>query len=244
MKCTYYCTAAVMALSAAVLTACGDTESTATADSSRTTGDVASQPSSAEPGPTTARTEPVSTTAAASRTDVIDGMFDVGGHQLYLHCEGTGSPTIVYLHGSITEPGVQPVSNARRIQDEISNTNRFCAYDRRNVGRSETVDEVQTPDALLSDLRGLLDAAAIEPPYVLLALACVGRANRARQRKWTCPHHPTTPVVAGRPSSRGASRPADARCNRCVDVRDRDQRDRTRIARDETTPRRRRGVVA
>lgn len=170
---TYY-TAVATALIAGVLAACGEAGSTAPADSSDITDEVFSPSTSAELESTTAPTEPASTTEAASRADVVDGMFDVGGHELYLHCEGTGSPTIVYLHGSITEPGVQPVSNARRIQDEISDTYQFCAYDRRNVGRSETVDAVQTPDALLSDLRGLLDAAAIEPPYVLLGASFGG----------------------------------------------------------------------
>lgn len=117
-----------------------------------------------------------STTAqpAVPVPEVIDGMFDVGGHQLYLHCEGTGSPTIVYLHGSINHPGIQPVSNASKIQEEISDEYRFCAYDRRNVGRSDTVDAVQTPEAVVSDLRGLLEAAAIEPPYVLLGASFGG----------------------------------------------------------------------
>ncbi len=175
-----YWTAVVMALSAVGLAACSDAESAATADSPDTTDEAASPTSPAEPEPTTMSTEALpttaatSTTAAPSESDVIDGMFDVGGHELYLHCEGTGSPTIVYLHGSITEPDVHPVSNARRIQDEISDTNRFCAYDRRNVGRSETVDAVQTPEALLNDLRELLDGANVEPPYVLLGASFGG----------------------------------------------------------------------
>lgn len=37
------------------------------------------------------------TTQAA--TGNIDGKFDVGGHKLHLACKGSGSPTIVYLHG-------------------------------------------------------------------------------------------------------------------------------------------------
>ena len=33
--------------------------------------------------------------------DTIEGLFDVGGdRRLHLKCEGTGSPTIVYLHGA------------------------------------------------------------------------------------------------------------------------------------------------
>ena len=30
--------------------------------------------------------------AAGNKAVVIDGKFDVGGHKLYLHCQGDGSP--------------------------------------------------------------------------------------------------------------------------------------------------------
>ena len=50
-------------------------------------------------------------TAAAATTSKIDGKFDVGGHKLYMRCRGDGSPTIVYMHGSITEGNVVPHEN-------------------------------------------------------------------------------------------------------------------------------------
>ena len=33
--------------------------------------------------------------AQSSATSDIDGLFDVGGHSLYLDCQGTGLPTLV-----------------------------------------------------------------------------------------------------------------------------------------------------
>ena len=33
----------------------------------------------------------------------IYGMFDFGGYSLYLSCEGTEPPTVVYMQGSITD---------------------------------------------------------------------------------------------------------------------------------------------
>ena len=123
---------------------------------------------------TTADVSPPAGASTANDDTLVDGNYDVGGHELYLRCKGTGSPTIVYLHGSITRTDVNPVSNARAIENRISETNRFCAYDRRNVGRSDTVDAVQTPEAVLSDLRSLLAVAEIEPPYVLLGASFGG----------------------------------------------------------------------
>lgn len=41
-------------------------------------------------------------------------------------------------------------------------------YDRRNVGLSETVDAPQSPEDMIADLHGLVGAAGVEPPYVLL----------------------------------------------------------------------------
>ena len=35
--------------------------------------------------------------------DVVEGRYDVGGHELFLRCEGSGSPTVVYMHGSIED---------------------------------------------------------------------------------------------------------------------------------------------
>jgi pimeloyl-ACP methyl ester carboxylesterase len=118
---------------------------------------------------------PVAPFAPASAADgVIDGMFDVGGHELHLRCAGTGSPTVLYLHGAIWEPGPQPVSTARPIEERLSDSFRFCAYDRRNVGKSDTVDAPQRPEDVLADLNGLLDAAGVEPPYVLLGASFGG----------------------------------------------------------------------
>lgn len=121
--------------------------------------------------------KPTSTPVATSErkaADVVDGMFEVGGHRLYMTCAGTGSPTVVYLHGSITEADVVPHRNATAIQDELSAEHRVCLYDRRNVGRSDTVDRPQRPADAIEELERLLAAADIEPPYVLLGASFGG----------------------------------------------------------------------
>jgi pimeloyl-ACP methyl ester carboxylesterase len=133
-------------------------------------------PSTSESTTAPSTTPPASTARTETSADdhVIEGMFDVGGHELHLRCAGTGSPTVLYLHGAIWDPGPQPVSTARPIEERLSDSYQFCAYERRNVGTSDTVDAPQRPDDVLADLNGLLDAAGVEPPYVLLGASFGG----------------------------------------------------------------------
>ena len=74
--------------------------------------------------------------AAASRGEagVIDGSFDVGGHKLHMRCQGSGSPTVVYLHGYIHDSSGGGSVNAGAIPDQLATRSRVCVYDRANVG--------------------------------------------------------------------------------------------------------------
>ena len=112
--------------------------------------------------------------AQAPGKTVIDGVFDVGGHGLYLNCQGSGSPTIVYMHGWSTGLGSLAHANGAFAQRALSDEYRVCVYDRRNVGLSETVDAAQLPEDAIADMHGLLDAAGVEPPYVLLGASFGG----------------------------------------------------------------------
>ena len=126
------------------------------------------------------RPDPASTDARANASngtdevspsvpdDLIDGSFDVGGYKLYMRCSGTGSPTIVYVHGSIPDPAFQGHSSALSIQDIVDESNRMCVYDRANIGLSDSVDGPLTGRTSVRDLHRLLAAAGVEPPYVLL----------------------------------------------------------------------------
>jgi pimeloyl-ACP methyl ester carboxylesterase len=115
-----------------------------------------------------------SRTGTATGPARIDGSFDVGGHSLYLKCRGTASPTIVYMHGSITEANVVPHTNGTSFLRSLAEDHRVCVYDRRNLGRSEAVDAPQLPKDALSDMRRLLAAADVRPPYVLLGASFGG----------------------------------------------------------------------
>lgn len=112
--------------------------------------------------------------SAAPTSDAVEGTFDVGGHSLHIKCSGDGSPTVVYMHGAIWFDWVVPHRNAEGIRAALGDDVRFCAYDRRNVGYSDTVDAQQSPEDALRDMERLLAAAGERPPFVLLGASAGG----------------------------------------------------------------------
>jgi len=104
----------------------------------------------------------------------IEGLYDVGGHRLYLACTGDGPVTVVYVHGWVNNAGYVPHNSATAIRDLLSDDFRVCLYDRRNVGSSETVDAVQTPADMEQDMEAVLAAGGVEPPYILMAASFGG----------------------------------------------------------------------
>lgn len=83
------------------------------------------------------QTEAADTATAPAK---FDGKFDVGGHKLYLKCRGSAPPTVIYMHGSITEANVVPHENGALYLSSLGDEHRVCVFDRRNLGNSDTVD--------------------------------------------------------------------------------------------------------
>jgi pimeloyl-ACP methyl ester carboxylesterase len=138
------------------------------------TTSTSGEPSRSSGSVTGTTVSPVGGTSPSGASDEIDGLFDVGGHKLYMNCQGTGSPTIVYLHGRIPDPNIVAHNAGVPIRDDLGGGYRMCVYDRRNVGSSETVDAPQSPDDAINDLHRLLAAVGVEPPYVLLGASFGG----------------------------------------------------------------------
>ena len=109
-------------------------------------------------------TKPWQSTAAVVST-VTPGMVDIGGRSLLIECRGTGSPTVVFLAGTR-----MPRMSMRGIEDALLDEGsvRVCDYDRAGEGRSDPAAEPQDDLDVVDDLAALLDAADIEPPYVLV----------------------------------------------------------------------------
>lgn len=85
------------------------------------------------------------------------------GRAMNLHCQGTGSPTVVFDAGlsdwSITWALIQPA---------IATRTRACSYDRPGMGYSDPARRRATPLNVVDDLHTLLQRADIDGPLVLV----------------------------------------------------------------------------
>jgi pimeloyl-ACP methyl ester carboxylesterase len=94
------------------------------------------------------------------------GSFDIGGRRLFLHCTGSGGPTVVFQGGLTVD--WMPVQTA------VSRMTRACSYDPANGawGRSDPAPTPRSAADVDADLHALLHAARVPGPYVL-----VGHSN-------------------------------------------------------------------
>lgn len=90
-------------------------------------------------------------------------LIDVGGHRLFLSCNGSGDPTV------ILEPGLGESSAAWGwIAPTVAAHTRVCVYDRAGRGRSEPAPNPPDGDQIATDLHTLLDRADITGPLVMV----------------------------------------------------------------------------
>ena len=112
---------------------------------------------------------------------------DIGGRTVYLRCWGAqvpGEPTVLLLSGL----GPDTSTWAVMAPDFAGEGHHLCAYDRLGTGRSDPAQEARrTTKDQVDDLVGLLDAADLAEPVVLVAhslgsLPAVGLVDRAPER--------------------------------------------------------------
>ena len=99
-----------------------------------------------------------------STTAMPGHLVDVGGHRLYVHCTGSGSPTVVLVSG-LAEASVYW---GGWIAPAVAQNTTVCAYDRAGQGWSDPPARPQDGVAVATDLHTLLDHAQIPGPYVLV----------------------------------------------------------------------------
>jgi len=101
-------------------------------------------------------------------------LFDVGGRRLYLHCTGSGSPTVVLVSG------LAEASTYWRgwIAPAVARNTTVCAYDRAGQGWSDPPPTPQDGVAVATDLHTLLNRAHVPAPYVLVGHSTGGAYAR------------------------------------------------------------------
>jgi pimeloyl-ACP methyl ester carboxylesterase len=109
-------------------------------------------------------------------------LVDIGGRRLYLACKGSGTPTVILEAGagnngdiwSMVEP---EAAGKISVFEGVAEFTRVCAYDRPGTvsgskpvqrSRSDPAPKPRSAGDIVADLRALLVAAGVRPPYVLV----------------------------------------------------------------------------
>jgi pimeloyl-ACP methyl ester carboxylesterase len=97
----------------------------------------------------------------------------VDGRRLALHRAGAGGPSVIFL------PGAGLVGlDYLNIHTEIAGSTTSVIYDRAGTGWSDDIALPRTAAAVATELRALLAAAGVPPPYVLVGLSLGGAYMR------------------------------------------------------------------
>ena len=123
------------------------------------------------------------------------GLVDIGGgREMYMECQGKGSPTVVFVSGVRDRAEAWSTtldSSEQAVLPAIAETNRVCAYDRPGTlvstgegpedfetSRSDPVDQPTTLQDGVDDLHALLKASGERGPYVLVGHSMGGAISR------------------------------------------------------------------
>lgn len=98
--------------------------------------------------------------------------IDVDGHDVYLDCQGQGSPTIIMESGL----GVSSYTwfKTQRMVREFT---KVCSYDRAGLGQSERGKMPRTSAQIVEELHTLITNAEIETPFVLVGASFGGMTS-------------------------------------------------------------------
>ena len=119
---------------------------------------------------------PPAPTPVPSPSPLPGQRVDVGGYKLYIHCIGSGEPTVVFEGGSGTADATRPAPGTADIRAAVAGGARVCAYDRAGLGASNPrpAGTTATGKRYADELHALLMGANISPPYVLVGASFGG----------------------------------------------------------------------
>jgi hypothetical protein len=103
----------------------------------------------------------------ASAAAPIRGLYGVGnGRKLWIRCEGSGSPTVILQDGA---------NWPAEIRDPLAAETTTCVYDRAASERSSGTAQPDSMGGVVADLAGLLAAAHVPGPYLLVGWSIGGQ---------------------------------------------------------------------
>lgn len=98
------------------------------------------------------------------RFNRMDGeLVTVNGRKMHIDCTGEGSVAVI-LDAGLGDTYL----SWRKVQPKIAKFARVCSYDRAGLGYSDSSSQPRTSKMIAEELHGLLQAAQIVPPYVLV----------------------------------------------------------------------------
>lgn len=100
-------------------------------------------------------------------------LYSVNGHQMHLVCMGEGSPTVILQAGAVAESLWW-----YRIQNQLAQHTRVCAYDRPGMGWSEPASGPRDALTINGELHALLEQADVPAPYVIVGHSFGGILTR------------------------------------------------------------------
>ena len=103
------------------------------------------------------------------RASMPGRLYDVNGHKMRMECTGSGSPTLVLAAGLGNDGLIWSA-----VQPTLAQTTRVCSYDRAGMGWSDPVPPPRDADHIADQLHGLLQAAGITGPIVLMGHSIAG----------------------------------------------------------------------
>ena len=147
-------------------------------DAIRQVVDAVRDPTSWRPGGTMTTVLSAQHAPEAARSGDSAGLVNIGrGRNLYLVCDGTGSPAVILEAGLRNRADIWSVKpdTGEAVFPAVAAFTKVCAYDRPGttlgtdqLSRSDPVPMPRTAEDTVADLHALLRSAAIPAPYVLV----------------------------------------------------------------------------
>jgi pimeloyl-ACP methyl ester carboxylesterase len=106
-------------------------------------------------------------------------LFSVDGYTMHLFCTGEGAPAIILDAGLGDDSLIWA-----KVQPQLSKHTTVCAYDRAGFGWSAPRPASRDANSIADQLHGLLRAAEMTPPFILMGHSIAGLYIRAYANRY------------------------------------------------------------